>query len=42
MRIVMFDTHSFERVAFTEANERYGFDITFFEPRLTSARPVSE
>jgi D-lactate dehydrogenase len=35
MRIAMFDTHAFERVAFTAANERHRFDISFFEPRLT-------
>ena len=37
MRIGIFDTHSFVRAAFTAANERYGFDLTFFEPRLTEA-----
>lgn len=37
MRIAIFDSHSFDRTAFTVANERHGFDITFFEPRLTSA-----
>jgi D-lactate dehydrogenase len=37
MRIAIFDTHSFDRVAFTAANERYRFEITFFEPRLSSA-----
>lgn len=37
MRIAMFDTHGYDRSAFADANERYGFDITYFEPRLTSA-----
>ncbi|MBI4486446.1 MAG: 2-hydroxyacid dehydrogenase [Acidobacteria bacterium] len=37
MRIAMFDTHAFDRDAFAAANERYGFDLTFFEPRMTSA-----
>lgn len=37
MRIAMFDTHAYDRQAFTTANERYGCDITYFEPRLTSA-----
>ena len=37
MRIAIFDTHSFDRSAFRVANERYGFDLTFFEPRLTPA-----
>ena len=37
MRIALFDTHAFERVAFTLANERHQFDLTFFEPRLTGA-----
>lgn len=37
LRIAVFDTHPFERQAFTAANEAYGFDLTFFEPRLTAA-----
>ncbi|MBI2829264.1 MAG: 2-hydroxyacid dehydrogenase [Acidobacteria bacterium] len=36
MQIAIFDTHAFDRLALTAANERYGFDLTFFEPRLTS------
>jgi D-lactate dehydrogenase len=35
MRIAIFDTHSFDRAAFTTANERFGFDITYLEARLT-------
>lgn len=35
MRIAVFDTHSFDRAALTSVNERYGFDLTFFEARLT-------
>ena len=35
MKIAIFDTYPFDREAFSIANEPYGFDITFFEPRLT-------
>jgi len=35
MRIAVFDTHRFERETFRVANERFGYEITFFEPRLT-------
>jgi D-lactate dehydrogenase len=35
MRIVLFDTHGYERESFTSANERFGHEITFLEPRLT-------
>jgi D-lactate dehydrogenase len=34
MRIAVFDTHGFDRTAFTRANERFGHELTFFEPRL--------
>jgi D-lactate dehydrogenase len=37
MRIAFFDTHAFDREAFTAANARFGFDLTFFETRLTAA-----
>jgi D-lactate dehydrogenase len=37
MQIAVFDTHSFDRAALTAANERYGFDLTFFDARLTLA-----
>ncbi|MCM3880545.1 MAG: 2-hydroxyacid dehydrogenase [Vicinamibacterales bacterium] len=37
MRIAFFDTHAFDREAFTVANARFGFDLTFFEARLTAA-----
>ncbi len=33
--VAVFDTHSYDRQAFTEANARYGHALTFFEPRLT-------
>lgn len=36
MRLAFFDTHSYDRDAFDAANARYGHDITYFEPRLTS------
>jgi len=35
MRIAVFDTHSFDKAALTVANERHGFDLAFFEARLT-------
>lgn len=37
MRIAVFDTHSFDKAAFTLANGRHGFGLTFFEARLTAA-----
>ena len=37
MKIAMFDTHAYDHAAFAVANTRYGHDITFLEPRLTSA-----
>lgn len=37
MRIAMFDTHAYDRQAFTEANARHGHDMLFLEPRLTAA-----
>lgn len=35
MRIAFFDTHSYDRRAFTEANQNYHHDILFLETRLT-------
>lgn len=35
MKIAMFDTHPFEREAFEKANQIFGHDITYIEPRLT-------
>ena len=35
MRLAIFDTHAYDRLAFTTANARFGHDLTFFEPRLT-------
>jgi D-lactate dehydrogenase len=37
MRIAMFDTHSYERDSFDAANATFRHEITYFEPRLTSA-----
>jgi D-lactate dehydrogenase len=37
MRIAMFDTHRYDRSAFTDANVDRGHDIQFLEPRLTAA-----
>lgn len=34
MKIAFFDTHQFEREAFSKAAERYGFSIEFLEARL--------
>jgi len=36
MRLAVFDTHVYDREALTAANVRYGHDLAFFEPRLTS------
>ena len=35
MKIVVYDTHRFDRDAFERANSRYGFELRFLEPRLT-------
>ncbi len=35
MRVVLFDTHTYDRESFTSANEGFGHDLTFLEPRLT-------
>jgi D-lactate dehydrogenase len=37
MKTAVFDTHTYERDAFTAANAAYGHDLTFFEPRLVAA-----
>jgi D-lactate dehydrogenase len=37
MRLAVFDTHEYDRDALVAANERYGHDLTFLEPRLTQA-----
>ncbi len=34
MRITVFDTRRYDREAFVAANERFGHDLAFFEPRL--------
>lgn len=36
MRIAFFDTHSFEKSVFTEANQSLGFEIDFLDVRLNS------
>ncbi|MEJ7728586.1 MAG: 2-hydroxyacid dehydrogenase [Polyangiaceae bacterium] len=35
MRVVLFDAHGYERESFTSANEGFGHEIAFLEPRLT-------
>lgn len=37
MKIAMFDTHGYDRESFATKNEKYGFAITYLEPRLTRA-----
>lgn len=37
MRIAVYDTHSYDRAALAHANERFGHELTFFEPKLTLA-----
>ena len=34
-RLALFDTKPYDKEAFEAANAAYGFDITYFEPRLT-------
>lgn len=34
-KIAMFDTKPYDTIAFRKANEKYNFDITYFEPRLS-------
>jgi len=36
VKIAFFDTHHFERGPFALANQRFGHEISFFEPRLTA------
>jgi D-lactate dehydrogenase len=36
MKIVLFDTHGYERESFTSANGPFGHQLTFLEPRLTA------
>lgn len=35
MKLAFFDTHNFDRRAFSKANEAFGHEISYFEPRLT-------
>jgi D-lactate dehydrogenase len=35
MKLAVFDTHAYDREALEAANERYGHELIFFEPRLT-------
>jgi D-lactate dehydrogenase len=35
MKVLLFDTHSYERESFAAANEHAGHALTFLEPRLT-------
>jgi len=35
MRIAVFDTRRYDREAFEHANASFGYDLVFFEPRLT-------
>ena len=35
MKVVLFDTHTYDRESFTSANEGFGHDLTLLEPRLT-------
>jgi D-lactate dehydrogenase len=36
VRVAIFDTHAFDRAALSAANERYRFELTFFDTRLTT------
>lgn len=35
MTVAVFDTHSYDREALEQENQRFGHSLTFFEPRLT-------
>lgn len=35
MRVAVFDAHRFERGPLTELNREFGYELVFFEPRLT-------
>jgi len=35
MKLAMFDTHGYDRESFRLANSRFGYEITYLEPRLT-------
>lgn len=35
MRIAFYDTHSYDRKAFVDANQHFGYEIVFLEARLT-------
>lgn len=35
MKMAIFDTHSFDKIALKEANKTYKHELTFLEPRLT-------
>jgi D-lactate dehydrogenase len=37
MKIVLFDTHLYDRDSFAAANPAFGHELTFLEPRLTAA-----
>ena len=37
MKIAFFDTHSFEKEAFSLANKKFNFDIEFLDARLVPA-----
>jgi D-lactate dehydrogenase len=37
VRVAVFDTHTFDRAAFSVANERYHFELAYFDARLTAA-----
>lgn len=41
MRIAVFDAHRFERPVIEKANAKFGYEITFFEPRLTEQTVAS-
>ena len=35
MKVALFDVHGYERESFASANERFGHDLTYLEPRMT-------
>lgn len=36
MKVAIFDTHRYDKEFFTKANQTFGFELSFIEPRLTA------
>lgn len=40
IRVAFFDTKPYDRKSFDAANEKFGFELTYFEARLNPPRPA--